>query len=122
MQNRTGLAGLSIGARARQAVRAHKLGLGYLGYIAAGFVSANAFVLGGLAPFGVAFAASAKQQFGAAAILGATLGYLFSLDVLGNVKYIVAMAFLFLLRWRIFTTSGVTPVRSSIIFLFSVSM
>lgn len=113
MQNRTGLAGLSIGARARQAVRAHKLGLGYLGYIAAGFVSANAFVLGGLAPFGVAFAASAKQKFGAAAILGATLGYLFSLDVLGNVKYIVAMAFLFLLRWVLSSGSLLKGIRPS---------
>lgn len=47
MQNRTA-AGLSIGARARQTVRAHRLAAGYFAYAATGFVAANAFVLGGL--------------------------------------------------------------------------
>lgn len=61
----------------------------------------------------MAFAASAKQKFGAAAILGATLGYLFSLDVLGNVKYIVAMAFLFLLRWVLSSGSLLKGIRPS---------
>ncbi|WP_162614208.1 SpoIIE family protein phosphatase [Anaerotruncus colihominis] len=97
MQNRTA-AGLSIGARARQTVRAHRLAAGYFAYAATGFVAANAFVLGGLAPFGIAFAASAKPRYYAGATLGATLGYLMSFHVMTNVKYIVAMALLFGLR------------------------
>ena len=97
MQNRTA-AGLSIGARARQTVRAHRLAAGYFAYAATGFVAANAFVLGGLAPFGIAFAASAKPRYYAGATLGATLGYLMSFHMMTNVKYIVAMALLFGLR------------------------
>lgn len=99
MQNRTGAAGAALGARARQTLRAHRLEMEYLVCAVTGFLSANAFVLGGLAPFGVAFAAAAKKKDYAAAVLGATLGYLASFRLVTNIKYVAAMLLLFLLRW-----------------------
>ena len=99
MQNRMSLEERSIGDRTRQTLRAHRAEAELVGYMVVGFVAANACVLEGLAPFGVAFAAAAKPKFTNAAILGATAGYLLSFQMLGNVKYILALALLFLVRW-----------------------
>ncbi len=98
MQNRTTIREMTFGERILQELRAHRLIVEYLAYLVTGFISANAFVLGGLAPFGVAFAASAKEKYHAAATLGATLGYMISFHVEGNLKYILAMLILFTLR------------------------
>lgn len=98
MQNRTSIREMAFGERILQGLRAHRLAVEYFVYLVTGFISANAFVLGGLAPFGVAFAASAKDKFHSAATLGATLGYMISFNVEGNLKYILAMLILFALR------------------------
>ncbi len=105
MQNRSAAGSLALGQRVRQTVRAHKLGAAFAAYGAGGFLSANAFVLGGLAPFGVSFAAAAPDKYAPAAILGAALGYLISYQVFSNIKYVIAMLLLFLLRWG-FTSSS----------------
>ena len=98
MHNRTTIREMTLGERMLQELRAHRLIVEYVVYLVTGFISANAFVLGGLAPFGVALAASAKEKYHAAATLGATLGYMISFHVEGNLKYILAMLILFTLR------------------------
>ena len=99
MQNHIGAGDLALMERARQSLRAHRLGAGYLLCIAAGILSANASVLDGLAPFGVAFAAAAKQKYLPAAALGAAVGYMLSFRQMSNIRYLAAMTILFLLRW-----------------------
>lgn len=106
MQNRTSVREMALGERIVQGLRAHQIAIEYFVYLVTGFISANAFVLGGLAPFGVAFAASSKQKYHSAATLGATLGYLISFSVEGNLKYILAMLILFAMR-KFFQFGGV---------------
>ena len=99
MQSKLAWENIALGERARQVLRAHRIGAAFAAYTITGFLSANAFVLGGLAPFGVAFASAAAPQYAAPAILGATLGYLASYSMLSNIKYVCAMLLLFLIRW-----------------------
>ncbi|MEM1484818.1 SpoIIE family protein phosphatase [Oscillospiraceae bacterium PP1C4] len=113
MQNKTEAGVIALKTRAKQSLWAHRLAAELLAYIAMGFVAANAFVLGGLAPFGVAFAASAKPKFTAAAALGATMGYLLSFRMLSNIKYVLAMLILFVLQWGISSGTLFRNVRIS---------
>lgn len=99
MQNKMESGAAALGTRAKQSLRAHHFAVETGVHIATGFVAANAFVLGGLAPFGVAFAAAAKPKCAAAATLGAALGYLLSFRAASNIKYLAAMIILFLVRW-----------------------
>lgn len=99
MHEKIGTGGTALGERAKQTFRQHRLIAEAVLYVLIGYASANAFVLGGLAPFGVAFAAGAKPKNTAAAILGASIGYLVSFRVMTNIKYILAMVILFLVRW-----------------------
>ncbi|WP_066453108.1 SpoIIE family protein phosphatase [Anaerotruncus rubiinfantis] len=122
MQNSVRPGGIALMERARQSLRAHRMGAAYLGYILVGFVSANAFVLGGLAPFGVAFASAAKAKYAAAATLGAALGYLLSFDVMGNIKYVIAMLLVFLIRWGLSTSSLTKWTRVSRQLICAVSL
>ena len=66
--------GLSVRDRAKQSLRSHRALIECAVYTVTGFVSANAFVLADLAPFGIAFAAAAKPQFYPAAVIGSILG------------------------------------------------
>ena len=99
MQNSKSLGSLSLGPRLQQALRAHRTAARSLACIFGGFLAANAVVLGELAPFGVAFAASVRQRDAAAAGLGAVLGYLAGFSRAGEVRYLTAMLTLFLVRW-----------------------
>lgn len=87
----------SEAARERQAVGKYALQSAL--WAAAGFVASKAVVLGVLSPFGIAYAAAAKEKNALAAMLGATLGYLI-LAPAGFVKYVLAMALLAALRWQ----------------------
>ena len=91
--------GLSVRDRAKQSLRSHRALIECAVYTVTGFVSANAFVLADLAPFGIAFAAAAKPQFYPAAVIGSILGYVLSFSSLGNVKYVLASMLLFAVRW-----------------------
>lgn len=64
-----------------------------------GMILANAFLLGQLAPFGVAFTASGKKERTAAAGAGALLGYLFSFHPESNTRYVVAVALAVAAKW-----------------------
>lgn len=108
-------------AREKQAMG--KYALRGLLWAAAGFIASKAAILGALSPFGIAYAAAAKEKDAPAAMLGAALGYLVFAPA-GFIKYILAMALLAALRWqgglftripRPFAAAGVLAVPSAIL-------
>ena len=111
MQNSKSVGLPSLGPRLRQALRAHRGAARAAGCAAGGFLAANAVILGELAPFGVAFAASVPPRDGAAAGLGAVVGYLAGFAHTGQVRYLTAMLTLFLVRWMFSSGSLARGVR-----------
>ena len=73
--------------------------LEYLACVVCGFILSNAFLLGQLAPFGVAFAAAGKKERATAAGAGALLGYIFSVHPENNTRYIAAVALTVAVKW-----------------------
>lgn len=63
------------------------------------FLMANAYVMGDMAPFGIALAASVRREHSLAAGLGAMAGYLFSFQPASNSRYIVSLLLLAAVRW-----------------------
>ena len=73
--------------------------LEYLACAICGFVLSNAFLLGQLAPFGVAFTAAGKRDRTAAAGAGSLLGYLFSFHPENNTRYVAAVVLTAAAKW-----------------------
>ncbi len=73
--------------------------LEYLACAICGFVLSNAFLLGQLAPFGVAFTAASKRDRTAIAGAGSLLGYLFSFHPENNTRYIAAVVLTVAVKW-----------------------
>lgn len=75
--------------------------LGYVGSVLFGFVLANAFLMGQIAPFGVSYVAACKKEHSLTAGVGALLGYLFSFHAQNNTHYIVALILVVTMKWII---------------------
>lgn len=73
--------------------------LEYLACMLCGFILSNAFLLGQLAPFGVAFTAAGKKERTTAAGAGALLGYIFSFHPENNTRYIAAVTLAVAVKW-----------------------
>lgn len=73
--------------------------LEYLACMLCGFILSNAFLLGQLAPFGVAFTAAGKKNELRAAGAGALLGYIFSFHPENNTRYIAADTLAVAVKW-----------------------
>lgn len=104
MNNRTDVVGISLWDRLRQELKTYRFAVEMLVTAAVAFLMANAFLFGDIAPFGVAVTASSKQKNVPAAALGAILGYCFSSNPAGNMKYVGAVVLAFAIRWLVATT------------------
>lgn len=91
MNNGTNMVRMGIGSKLRQSVKTYAKPLKMLAGGVAGYLMSNAFLFGSLAPFGVAFTAAASGDMVFGCALGAILGYLFSLGLILNMKYIAAI-------------------------------
>ncbi|MDL2232845.1 SpoIIE family protein phosphatase [Ruminococcaceae bacterium OttesenSCG-928-L11] len=99
MENRTDMTGVAAMDKLRQVVKSNRTILELAGAAVSGFVMANSFILGGIAPFGVSFAAALTGRYAHCAALGALLGYVFSSHLLTNIKYIAALLFVVIIKW-----------------------
>ena len=101
MQNQTGTAGPPLAQRLRQTMGAHKKWFVAALCACTGYVMANSFLSGGVAPFGVAFCAALPGPHAAGAALGAIVGYLVKAGPLSGMKYIAAILLVLALRYLV---------------------
>ena len=99
MQNTSEITGLRLGQRLEQLVQGGSYPVLCLGYGLGGLVAALARIVGGGAPFGVAFLAAVPFRFTLPATLGAGLGYLLAGGIEGGYRYLAACFVVTLLRW-----------------------
>lgn len=97
--NKTVLPGTISGAMRIGQSAIPRLILRSLLLVLGGFVASKAVVLGVLAPFGIAFAASVRPKDAPASILGAITGYLLGAPA-GFLKYLLALVILLAFQWQ----------------------
>ena len=100
MQHRTDYIGIPFGEKLRQLLLENRRLLAQMAAAAAGAVMAGGRIVGGIAPFGVAFAAAVPEGLFAPALFGALFGYLW-LQPAGGMEYVAAVLLLGALRWTL---------------------
>ena len=105
MQNRTDFIGISLGDRLRQAAAQNQRLLRLIASALVSAVFSGSYILGGIAPFGVAFAAAVPLEYSTPAIFGALVGYLWAPGGQGGMQYIAAILLLGGVRWTLGTGS-----------------
>ncbi len=104
MQNRTDFIGISLGERLKHAADQNRRLLGLAASAVLSAVFSGSYLLGGIAPFGVAFAAAVPLEYSTPAIFGALVGYLWAPHQAG-MQYIAAVLLLGGVRWTLGTGS-----------------
>lgn len=99
MQNTTEFTGMKGTQRLEQLITSGSYPLLCCCYALGGAVAALARIVGGTAPFGVAFAAAVPFRFTLPATLGMAVGYLVGGGVSESYRYIAAGFLVTLLRW-----------------------
>ncbi|MDR2932766.1 MAG: hypothetical protein LBV27_06620, partial [Oscillospiraceae bacterium] len=106
MQNRTDMTGVAIMDKARLLIKNNSKWVRMVISAVTGFIMANSFIFGGVAPFGVAAAAALKGWDSYCAALGALLGYVLASNMLVNMKYIAALLLVVIVKWTWTTKFG----------------
>ncbi|WRS27105.1 SpoIIE family protein phosphatase [Oscillospiraceae bacterium MB08-C2-2] len=91
MQNRSEAVRISPANRLSRSLEANRPLIRLAGSALLGYVMANSFLFGTVAPFGVAFCAAVGGGAAAGAGLGAILGYVFTLGEITNIKYVTGI-------------------------------
>lgn len=99
MQNTTEFTGMKGTQRLEQLIASGSYPLLCCCYALGGAVAALAKIVGGAAPFGVAFAAAVPFRFTLPATLGMAVGYLAGCGIKGGYRYIAAGFLVTLIRW-----------------------
>ncbi|MEG0542802.1 MAG: hypothetical protein RR528_10785, partial [Angelakisella sp.] len=99
MQNTTEFSGMKGTQRLEQLITSGSYPVLCCCYGLGGMIAAMAKIVGGTAPFGVAFAAAVPFRFTLPTTLGMAVGYLAACGVSGSYRYIAAGFLVTLLRW-----------------------
>lgn len=99
MQNATEMTGLRLSHRLEQLITAGSYPVLCICYGLGGMVAAMARIVGGTAPFGVAYLAAVPFRFTLPSTLGMAVGYLVSCGITGSYRYVAAGFLVTLLRW-----------------------
>ena len=101
MQNRTDYAGVPIRDRLRQTAGQYRRYLEMAAAAGGSAVFAGAYILGGIAPFGVALAAAVPSDLFLPALFGALFGYLWFPAPGSGMEYAAAVLLLGGVRWTL---------------------
>ncbi|MEA5011533.1 MAG: SpoIIE family protein phosphatase [Angelakisella sp.] len=99
MNNSTEMTGLRLSDRLQQLWHKQSYPLASFGYAAGGMVLSMSRIIGGLSPFGVAFAAAVPFRFTLPSTLGIVIGYLLCGGMSQSYRYVGAVLLVTLCRW-----------------------